>query len=357
MKTRRPPRPSWPRIARALALAAFAAPAGLRAPTAAAPAEDPGSVVAVVAEPGSRLADDIARELATSSFTVVKQTRRGGELDPAPPRPDGRTPSLAVVVAPDDLHVLVFARAPGGLVQRYDLPVAAGDRVARRRACLLVVEHLRSLTAAADLREPVLSEPGPPPAHTTAGAPAAAVAAAAANPRERPPRPWALGAASTINFDAAVGAPTSHVLLLAATPLGDRWHGWARADWPVLGAQLPSEGAHVRLWTFGAAAGAHLHLRSRAARLRPYVGGAAGTRLVLSDTHRLEGRTDVALTPAASLGAQIGLRYGLAPGADVFCHVELADAVALWASGRASYDRAVAGARAAHAAIGVLFDR
>jgi hypothetical protein len=273
------------------------------------------SLVMLDAPARSRLASELRRELATSGFTVVER---------------GAAP-WTVSVSEED-RVKVVSREGTAL----NLWVDPSDRLARRRACLAVVELLR-LEAA---------KPAPPPA-----APIVLV--------DSPPPPhghsWALGAATTVNVDSVVRQPTGNLQLLGQVALGPRLSVSIRGLWPLLGSDVTTPDLHVRMWTFGAAAGVK-YSAGGSAKLRPYVGATAGGRWLLADTSWREARQSrVVLTPSAVLAAQIGACYPVATLAQLFLELEAAQDWRL-AGARATFEDDAANAYSFHASVGVLFD-
>jgi hypothetical protein len=264
---------------------------------------------------------------------------------------------------------MLVTRARGGFEVRAERSVNAADRMDRRRACLGLVEHLRALEAGAPVPA-TLPAPSPAPAEAAvdpAAAPTAAPAAVEATappplgapgttPPPAPPGRRALGAATVLTLGSAPGEPTSHVAFLAHQELSPRWEAWGRVLWPLLGAQLQSRDTHVRMWTFGAAAGFQFLLGAPGARVRPHLGAAVGVRLILGDWTYLEGlQSHVTLTPAVAASGMGGLRWAVHRGVTLLAQLELSQSRALPGDPLSPIEAAVANARAGLASVGVLF--
>jgi hypothetical protein len=319
-----------------LGLVVLAHPARARAQT--------DAPVLLVAPPAGRLASQIRRELAASGFSLVESAA----LPPAGLPPEVRA---AVVVAEPDGRVRVFlaGRTLEPLL-RADLTVDRADPHAGRRVGLAVVEYLR------------LGPPAEPAADAAPGRAVPLAAAAVVMPLEGadPPDsagPWAIGFATTLNLDSGVGEPTSHVQLMGQLPLGERWALWVGGLWPVLGAQFQTEAQVVRMWTVGGSVGLRLRLPTPTDRLRPFLGIAAGARFVLSDSDDLLSRQSrVVFTPSLTLGGTAGLLWRIRPLVHLVCEVHAAFLRMVPLGVRTGYEMAAARGRAAHAAVGILFE-
>jgi hypothetical protein len=334
--------------------------------------------VALLAPASSPLAGELRRELEAAAIAVTVVDSADQDWRRAALNLPAAGPPAGIVVTDGDHLVLVFTRGAerDALALRRLLRVDPRDALARRRACLAVVEHVRSLRGTRPEREapqaretreahapaPAPSAPTSAPEGRSAAPPAAWAAEAAVDLAEEAPpaprgHPWALGVATTIEVASAQGQPTGHVAFVWQFPFGPRLSLWARALWPLLGAQFQAEGEEVRLWTIAAGAGLQLALAPVAARLRPFVGLGVGPRLVLTDASGLEPQQSrVGFTPSASVGAQAGLRYTLAPLLHLYLELEAAQNVLLWDRGRARYEAEAANARALHASLGLLFE-
>jgi hypothetical protein len=310
-------------------------------------ADTPSSTVLLVGRPDARLLMQLRRELAASGFAVVERS----------PSPDAASPPIAgtsVVVEAEGRRVRVWMS--GGADQppqlRADLTVDRADPHARRRVCLAVVEYLRFGASDAPLAAPGPA-PAPPPL-PVAGPPPLDLALSAPPPEGRP---WGLAAATTVNLDSGIGEPTSHVQLTAQLPLGERWAATVTGLWPLVGAQLQSEGDHVRMWTMGASGGLRYALPRPTPSVRPFVGGGLGVRFVLSDSESIETRQSrVRFTPSAAVGANAGLLLELRPLVHLLLEGHVAWMGMVPLGPRTGYEAAAARGRAAHAAFGVLFE-
>ncbi|MES1208618.1 MAG: hypothetical protein ABUS79_21980 [Pseudomonadota bacterium] len=115
------------------------------------------------------MASDLRRELDASGFRVVAMTATTPDW-----RQDVRVLSPGtrwhgVFVRADEQLMIVFTRdATGAVDERFQQRIVPGDRLARRRACLSVVEYLRVLAAGDP--EPAVELGGPSPQE---GAPSA----------------------------------------------------------------------------------------------------------------------------------------------------------------------------------------
>jgi hypothetical protein len=303
----------------------------------------PEAPVLLVGPPEARLLVQLRRELAASGFAVIERAA----VAPVPPEVG------AVVVVDGDAQVRVLV--PGGPGQaprlRADLAVDRTDPHARRRACLAVVEYLR-FGAPAEGPPPARAAPAPaPPVAPLADA---AVELDALGP---PRRSWGLGAATTLNVDSGIGEPTSHAQLMAQVPLSERWAITLTGLWPLLGAQFQTEDQYVRMWTLGAAGGVRLALPRPLARVRPFVGLELGARFVLAEAESVETlQSRVTVTSGLSAGASAGLLIQLRPRVHLLLEGRVERLARLPLGARRRYEAQAASGRAAHAALGVLFE-
>ena len=312
--------------------------------------------VGLLAPASSRIGDELERELTTSRFVVVRST-----YAPATARPEresakgnlkagvpvteanddtlvldvaGGPPSwpmdwavklapapvrIGVVVTADDKAIVVM-RTPWSTGAVKDghmrLTVEPNDCLARRRACLTVVEYARALGEEPEAATPTASEPPSQP-------PAAQPARRATDPAEPalPPsaagpdlgaRAWSLGVATTLDLNAAVGEPTGHLQVIWFFPsrYEERLVFRIRALWPLVGAQFQTSDAYVRMWTFGAAAGVQYFLVGPTSRFRPFIGAGAGARVAILEATSIDsmgGHTT--FTPSINVAALTGLSY------------------------------------------------
>jgi hypothetical protein len=339
-------------------------------------ARDPAtSPILLVGPPELRLLAQIRHELAASGFPVIEHApgpagSDGGAFDAAGALGPGAA-RAAVVVQGDGRVCVWMAGADGAPARvRAELTVDRGDPHARRRACLAVVEYLRfgvpgdpppaapastaSTASTAPPATPVAVDPPFDPAPTDL---LAAALAAGDQVAPGPRRPWGLSAATTVNFDSGMGEPTSHAQLTAQLPIGERWAITVSGLWPVLGAQFQTHGQVVRMWTMGAAAGLRWALPGPLPRVQPFLGAALGARFVLSDAESIETRQGrVVFTPSATVGGSAGLLVELRPLVHLLLEANVAWMGLLPQDTRTDWERAAARGRAAHAALGVLFE-
>lgn len=108
---------------------------------------NPVSVI-VLAPRSSRLADDLVRELKASGFVVIVAVMSNADWHADVSGFPATHPSHGVTVQGGDRLMTVFTRrAPTSPIEeRFGLAVDPEDRMARRRACLSVVEYLRALS-------------------------------------------------------------------------------------------------------------------------------------------------------------------------------------------------------------------
>ena len=357
-------------------------------------------VVAVLASHDSRLADEIRRELESSKFEVLSADLGGRRWQDVARQVDqGRLPR-GVAVEPDDRTLTVYTRAPGGdaVDARLVLSVDPADRMARRHACLSIVEFLHALsesdqggpseggqaspgqtnaataratsrtsaktgartytqtTAAA--KSPGASAPAgtPGPAAVTA-VPATALAppgATLVGPRNSG---WQLGVATTFDVETGSGEPTSHLQFLARFPLGRHVFLAGRILWPLLAAQYRTFEADVRSWTFGTGFSLQ-YAFAPAARLRPYLGLGAGARFGLTETTPLAAaQSDQGLNVSGAFGIEVGVRYAIRPLLEVFFQLEAARNWLIPPPDKGDVGRdSAANGEVARASIGITFE-
>jgi hypothetical protein len=150
------------------------------------------STVDLLAPRGSRLAEDLRREMGASGFAVVIVESKASDWRADVRRLPGNERIHGVVVRADDRLMTVFTRwaSADAIDAQLEEPVEPGDRMARRRACLSVVEYLRVLSEndpPAPL-DPITPPAGGPP---RAGGPAPTQAPATRSP-DSPPVPSVL---------------------------------------------------------------------------------------------------------------------------------------------------------------------
>ena len=323
--------------------------------------------VGLLAPANSRIGDELERELTTSRFVVVRSTYAPATARPerasasasantnaaanakpgapatatatvdetppleldvpgAPPSWPSDWPKVAptpvrigVVVTADDKAILVM-RTPWSTGVAKDghmrLTVEPDNRLARRRACLTVVEYARVLGEEPDAATPAASEPAPQPATAQPARRATDPAEPALPPSAAGPdlgaRAWSLGVATTLDLNAAVGEPTGHLQVIWFFPsrYEERLVFRIRALWPLVGAQFQTSNAYVRMWTFGAAAGVQYFLVGPTSRMRPFIGAGAGARLAVLEATSIDsmgGHTS--FTPSINVAALAGLSY------------------------------------------------
>jgi hypothetical protein len=336
------------------------------------------SPVLLVGPDDVRLLVQIRRELATSGFPIIERgpaadVGPGAAFDPARTLAPG---TRAAVVVDGDSRVRIWiARDDAAPALLADLAVHGTDPHARRRACLAVVEYLRfgasgapgqvrAASASASSSASDSAESLPSPAQATAPfdpAPTdlllAAALAAGGQAAPGPRRPWGMSAATTVNFDSGMGEPTSHAQLTAQLPVGERWAITVAGLWPVLGAQFQTPEQVVRMWTMGAAAGLRWALPRPLPRVQPFLGAALGARFVLSDAESIETRqARVVFTTSATAGGSAGLLVQLRPLVHLLLEGNVAWMGMLPQGSRTRWETAAARGRAAHAALGVLFE-
>jgi hypothetical protein len=307
-----------------------------------------GDLVGVIAIPGSRLALELKHELEAARLVAIALGATGDDWIVAATDLKNVPFLQGVVVGANDRWMVVFARDgdSGGIQVHLELRFDPKDRPARRRACLAVVESLRVLAdrtpgraamfvvpgaaagASASIAAAAASTAAAPRAAAAPGAavaPAEAVAAVAADTiaarSER--QPGLLGVGTMLDLDATLGQPMGHLQFIWHLPLGARFAFRAQVLWPVMGSQLQAAGSDVRMWTFGASAGVQYSLREPNVRLRPFVGLAIGSQLLLTDAGRGDAdRSRAPLRPGETAGLQAGARFALVSRVQLFSEIE-----------------------------------
>jgi len=366
-------------------------------------------VVAVLAAHDSRLADEIRRELESSKFEVLSADLGGRRWQDVARLVDrGRLPR-GVAVEPNDRTLTVYTRQTGGnsVDIRLVLSVDPGDRMARRHACLSVVEFLHALSEsdltgseatqgasaesgtraasgapprtragiparassappsklAADTAETAKPSPAAGPGTTAAGPSAATPATTASLPAGGPPVPplrnggWQLGVATTFDLETGAGEPTSHLQFLARFPLGRHVFLAGRILWPLLAAQYRTLDSDIRSWTFGTGLSLQ-YAFAPGARLRPYLGVGIGARFGLTEATPLAAaQSDQSLNVSGAFGIEVGVRYAIRPLLEVFFQLEAARNWLIPPPDKGDVGRdSAANGEVARASIGITFE-
>ncbi|MES1205529.1 MAG: hypothetical protein ABUS79_06290 [Pseudomonadota bacterium] len=408
------PRVRWSALAICWAAGVTAGAGGV--PTAAHAAT---GAVAVVATGGSRLAEEIRRELALAAFTVVMVPRRPTPEDLAngARQAMGADWPFAVVVRADEREVVVVSRSPKapGMQSRFELRLESDDHPIRRRVCLTVVELLRVMGLAGEPRPAgpggsgqapavlipegrgvvppatasttpttaPMATPGPattpttpstaPPTARSTTTPAARHADTAAIPATTGGANTAgspafddcfalalsptMGVATTVDVFSAGSRPSGHVHFLWYLPLGPRASLHVRARWPVVSLGFQSGDTDVRMWTFGAALGLQHSFREASARWRPLVGLIIGNRMLLTDASAPSPTENrSSVTPSVTAGILAGVRHTVGRRAQLLWEIEAARGWMVASANRATYETAAANAFSIHASLGVLFE-
>jgi hypothetical protein len=316
-------------------------------------------VVAVIASHDSRLADEIRRELASSKFEVLSADLGGRRWQDVARLVDGGRLSRGVAVEPNDRTLTVYTRPPGGdtVDARLVLSVDPADRMARRHACLSIVEFLHALgetdlgttsdttapasptaqatktaKTTATVQPTAVSRPAssgatgatqPGPATGSAAPITTAIApAGAALPARN--GGWQLGVATSFDVETGSGEPTSHLQFLARFPLGRHVFLAGRILWPLLAAQYRTSANDIRSWTFGTGFSLQ-YAFAPGARMRPYLGLGIGARFGLTETTPLAAvQSDQSLKVSGTFGIEVGVRYAVRPMLEVFFQLEAA---------------------------------
>jgi hypothetical protein len=362
------------------------------------------AAITVAAPTGSRLAEELKRELEISAFTVVEVVvgpdwATGHDWREQAQALVSTEHPRVVALRADDKQLIVLSRAGSvdGIRSSFDLQLDPDDRSTRRRACLSVVEYLRVLNEgdgraavgpasapaparpAAPVRTPAPAPPSAPapapaPAPPSASAPASEAGGwrtmteiddgspppamdAPSSPAAQRTQPWTMGVGTTLDVSSMGGKPAGHVQFLWYFPLRARLSLRTRVQWPVLGADFRAGDTEVRMWTFGAAMGVQYSFTEAPARWRPFLGLAVGNRIGLTEASSStgpQGRT--AVTPSANLGVEGGVRYVLGSRAQIFCELEITRDWLEPTTNRLDYEKAAANALSLHSSLGVLFE-
>jgi len=319
-------------------------------------------VVAVLASHDSRLADEIRRELASSRFEVLSADLGGRRWQDVARLVDGGRLSRGVAVEPNDRTLTVYTRPPGGdtVDARLVLSVDPADRMARRHACLSIVEFLHALgetdlgatseaaqppaasgttkgtktttrTVSATGQPTPITRPAssagtgaPPPVPSTGATAPITTAIAPAGPLPARNGGWQLGVATSFDVETGSGEPTSHLQFLARFPLGRHVFLAGRILWPLLAAQYRTAANDIGSWTFGTGLSLQ-YAFAPGARLRPYLGLGIGARFGLTETTPLAAaQSDQSLKVSGTFGIEVGVRYAVRPMLEVFFQLEAA---------------------------------
>jgi len=379
----------------------------LVSPRSARAGEGAATVVAVLGYHGSRLADEVKRELESSRFEVLSAEIGARRWQDVARAVDGGRLLHGVVVDENDRALTVYTRSlkKTDVDVRLVLSVDPADRMARRHACLSAVELLHALGAtegalgaspedlgpsrsrgsgplgatsnnagggATPASTPVPAGSGTSPAEPRRGG---AIANTTGGPPsvDSPPSPassleppldlaagtsdlgWQLGAAATFGVERGGGGPTSHLQFVGRIPATRSLALGARVLWPLLATVSRNNEADVRAWSFGAALTFEYTLAPRR-RLQPYIGLGVGGRLGIIEITSTNATQSNQLFPVSgTLGIETGVRYSLAPLVQVF--FELSAARAWLIVPRRDDDLARGGAdgESARASVGVLF--
>jgi outer membrane protein with beta-barrel domain len=377
-------------------------------------AEDgPPSVVAVLGFHGSRLADEIKRELESSRFEVLSAELGARRWQDAAREVDAGRLTRGVAIDAEDRTLTVYTRVAGqaGVTVRLVLSVNPGDRMARRHACVSAVELLHALSE--NEGEPALDPPGLRNGTSVRGAaPASPGSRPSTTPGEkaRPgdtasaggaaatggalPRPsvaratnagpipsavpdgpgssgssaaldlnlapresgWQLGAGATFGVETNGGGPTSHLQFIGRIQATPHLALCARALWPLLATEGRNGGDDFRAWSFGVGVSPQYTFSPRR-RLRPYVGLGPGARLGITETSLMGAlQSQVVFTFSVTLGIEAGVRYALSPLVQVFFELASARAWLLPPHEATDSGRAAANGESARATVGVLFE-
>lgn len=362
------------------------------------------AVVAVLGYHGSRLADEVKRELESSMFEVLSAEVGARRWQDVARTVDGGRLMRGVAVDENDRALTVYTRSPGRdtVEVRLVLSVDPADRMARRHACLSTVELLHALSGSETDLGPSVADIGashaegtgtrnepragsasgparagtaPGPATATGEArpvttPAASTSGTASRgssapgvtspaPPEPPPIPpelaWQLGAAATFGVETNGGGPTSHLQLLGRIPATPHLALGARVLWPLLATQSRSGDSEVRAWSFGAAASLQYTLAPRR-RLQPFFGLGVGVRLGITEiTSTAQIQNNQVFPISGTLGFEAGVRYSLTQLVQVFFELNAARAWLVLPRHIDEVGRAAADGESARASVGVLF--
>jgi len=400
----------WPAACRRLSVVA-AIGAVLASPRSGRAGDGPATVVAVLGYHGSRLADEVKRELESSRFEVLSAeigTRRWQDVARAV---DGGRLMRGVVVDENDRALTVYTRSPkkSDVDTRLVLSVDPADRMARRHACLSAVEFLHALgategvlglgpddlgtlrtrgsgapdaaggSAGGPRGSPTPASRGAQPSSAGAGPaearPAGLVADVAGGPAHASPTPgpppsqeapsdlaagasdlgWQLGTAATFGVETGGGGPTSHLQFVGRIPATPHLALGARVLWPLLATSSRNSTSDVRAWSFGAAATFDYTFAPRR-RLQPYIGLGVGARLgIIEVTSTTASQSNQLFPVSGTLGIETGVRYSLAPLVQVFFELSAARAWLIVPRRGDDLARGAADGESARASVGVLF--
>jgi hypothetical protein len=372
--------------------------AALWPPRAASASDGTATVVAVLGYHGSRLADEVKRELESSRFEVLSAEIGARRWQDLARTVDGGRLLRGVVVDENDRALTVYTRSlkKTDVDVRLVLSVDPADRMARRHACLSAVELLHALgategvlgTSPEDLsvsrprgsgpiggpapstpvspssaRIPAEPLPRGPTAASGGGAPGASPPPSSPTSLEPPSdlaasasdMGWQLGAAATFGVETRGGGPTSHLQFVGRIPATPHLALGARVLWPLLAISSPNNGGEVRAWSFGAALTFEYTVAPRR-RLKPYVGLGAGGRLgIIEVTSTTVAQSDQFFPVSGTLGIEAGVRYSLAPLVQVFFELSAARAWLIVPHRDDDLARRAADGESARASVGVLF--
>jgi len=374
----------------------------LLSPRSARASDGPATVVAVLGYHGSRLADEVKRELESSRFEVLSAeigARRWQDLARAV---DGGRLLRGVVVDENDRALTVYTRSlkKTDVDVRLVLSVDPADRMARRHACLSAVELLHALGATEGVLGASPEDPSVPRPHgsrplgasgNAAAPPTPAPTSSATIPAEPLPRGtvgaagggspgaspppsspssqeppsdlaaggsdmgWQLGAATTFGVETRGGGPTSHLQFVGRIPATPHLALGARVLWPLLAISSRNNDSEVRAWSFGAALTFEYTVAPRR-RLKPYVGLGVGGRLgIIEVTSTTAAQSNQFFPVSGTLGIEAGVRYSLAPLVQVFFELSAARAWLIVPRRDDDLARGAAEGESARASVGVLF--
>jgi hypothetical protein len=166
-----------------------------------------------------------------------------------------------------------------------------------------------------------------------------------------------MGVATMLDVDRSLAAPMGHLQFVWLIPLAARFAFRVQAMWPLMGTQLHADGGDVRVWTFGAALGLQYSLVRPQTRVRPFVGLATGSQILLTDTSAVETDKGRALfVPSANLRAQGGVRYTIASRVQLLVEIEATRDWLIQSRRQTEYRDSAANTVAFHASLGVLFE-
>jgi hypothetical protein len=356
------------------------------------PAHGSPQPIGVIAPAGSRLAGELKRELSEANLTSVSMVTSDRDW-PSEMIDLVSIPYLhGVVVGSNDGRIIVFSRGvtSGRVEVRLELSFDPNDRPARRRACLAAVEGLRALNEtqppparvlASSAVPPLASAPPPPasaaepprsgaaPGPVALASPPASVTTHAASPVSAPappslaapaPRePWVMGVGTMLDLDHTLGAPMGHLAFLWFIPVRARLAVRTQVMWPVMGTALGPNATGIRIWTFGAAIGMQYAFAPAQARLRPFVGLAGGSQLLLTDTSGVSPEVEkprAPFVPSANLRAHSGVRVTIWPRVQLLAEIEATRDWLLQSSRDLDYRNSIANTLAFHASLGALFE-